>query len=221
MQKAYAYMRVSGRGQIEGDGFERQGLAIKRFAKANDVRIVEWFREEGVSGDKDLDHRPALAALVEALHSNGVKLVLIENLDRLARDLMVQESILHDLKGKGFEVVSVTQPDLCSNEPMRVLMRQMLGAFHQYEKAMIVAKLRGARERAKAKEGRCEGRKPYGYYEGEKSVIERMRTLRADGMGYDKVAAALNTEGLEPRMGGCWFAASVRRILLNDSKLSR
>ena len=77
---------------------------------------------------------------MEALHADGVKLVLVENLSRFARDLMVQEWILHDLTRKGWQLVSVDQPDLCSNEPSRVLMRQMMGAFFQYEKAMIVAK---------------------------------------------------------------------------------
>lgn len=43
----------------------------------------------------------------------------------------------------------------------------MMGAVAQYEKSQIVLKLRGARLRKKAKTGRCEGRKPFGYYEGE------------------------------------------------------
>jgi len=41
--------------------------------------------------------------MMEALHADGVKLVLTESLGRLARDLMVQESILHDLKRNGFD----------------------------------------------------------------------------------------------------------------------
>jgi DNA invertase Pin-like site-specific DNA recombinase len=95
---------------------------------------------------------------MEALHADGVKLVLVEKLDRLARDLMVQESILRDLRNDGFSLVSVMEPDLCSDDPTRKLMRQILGAFAEYEKSLIVAKLRGARQRTRAKEGRCEGR---------------------------------------------------------------
>ena len=47
--------------------------------------------------------------------------------DRLARDLLIQESIIADLKRNGFEVISVAEPDLCSDDPSRVLMRQVLG----------------------------------------------------------------------------------------------
>jgi DNA invertase Pin-like site-specific DNA recombinase len=61
--------------------------------------------------------------MMEALAANGTKLVLIEKLDRLARDLMVQETIIGDLKKRGFELVSVTEPDLLQNDPTRILMR--------------------------------------------------------------------------------------------------
>ncbi len=117
------------------------------------IDVVRTFREEGVSGKNELEKRPALQALLEALHSNGVRLVLIEKLDRLARDLMVQESILADFKMNGFEIRSVAEPDLCSDDPSRKLMRQILGAFAEYERQMIVTKLRCARQRKKVKTG--------------------------------------------------------------------
>ena len=48
---------------------------------AHDIRIVKVFREEGVCGATDLENRPALMALLEALVANGTKLVLIEKLE--------------------------------------------------------------------------------------------------------------------------------------------
>jgi DNA invertase Pin-like site-specific DNA recombinase len=79
-----------------------------------------------------------------ALHGNGTKLVLVEKLDRLARDLMIQESIIADMQRNQFEIISVVEPDLCSNDTTRKLMRQILGAFSEYEATMIALKLRGA-----------------------------------------------------------------------------
>jgi len=213
MEKAFAYLRVSGRGQLEGDGFTRQLAAIKKHAAANGIRIVRIFREEGVSGTKDLDNRPALQELLVALHSNGTRLVLVERLDRLARDLMIQESIIADMKRNGFEIVSVTEPDLCSDDPSRTLMRQILGAFAQYERAMIVQKLRGARQRIRAKTGQCEGRKAYGTRPGEAEVIEQMRSLRGEGLAVDAIAEKLNHDGVKSRAGRMWYATSVYRIL--------
>jgi DNA invertase Pin-like site-specific DNA recombinase len=68
------------------------------------------------------------------------------------------------------------------------------GAFARYERAMIVAKLRGARLRMRAKTGRCEGRKPYGARPGEAKVIARMKELRKQGCSLSKIAEAINRE---------------------------
>ena len=219
MTKAFGYLRVSGRGQVKGDGFERQLRAIRSYAKAHGFKIVRVFREEGVSGTKDLGDRPALAEMMEALHSNGVKAVMVEKLDRLARDLMVQETIIGDLRKHGFELVSTAEPDLCADDPSRTLMRQVFGAIAQYEKCMIVSKLRGARMRQKARTGRCEGRKPFGHYPGEQAAIERMKALRAEGLAYDKLAERLNIEGVPTRTPGRkWHATSVQRILARSGR---
>jgi DNA invertase Pin-like site-specific DNA recombinase len=166
----------------------------------------EIFRELGVSGTKDISNRPAFISMMEALYGDGVKLVLVESLGRLARDLMVQESILHDLKRNGFDLISVTEPDLCSDDPSRKLMRQIIGAFHEYEKAMIVVKLRGARQRTKTKRGRCEGRKPYGYYPSEVTTLKGMKELSASGMTATAIAATLRAEGAKTETAATGFS---------------
>jgi DNA invertase Pin-like site-specific DNA recombinase len=174
---------------------------------------VNVYREKGVSGTKDSADRPAWSELMTALHSNGVRVILIERLDHLARDLMVQETIIADLRKNGFELVSVAEPDLMANDPTRILVRQMMGAVAQYEKSQFVLKLRGARLRQRVQTGRCEGRKPYGFYEGEGAALERIKAFRAEGMGFDRVAAKLNEEGVPTRTGKPWHGVVVNRIL--------
>lgn len=214
MKNAFAYLRVSGKGQVEGDGFTRQLVAIKKYAGANGLKIVGVYREEGVSGTTDWENRPAFSAMMTDLLSNGTRTVLVERLDRCARDLMVQESIVADLRRKGLEIVSVSEPDLCSEDPSRILMRQMLGAFFQYEKTLLVAKLKGARMRQKAATGRCEGRKAFGHRAGEAATIKRILALRKDGEAMDTIAERLNSEGVKPRSGGQWYGSAVRNVLL-------
>ncbi len=213
-KRAFGYLRVSGKAQVQGDGFPRQLEAIRNYAKEHNIRVVKVFREEGVSGTVDLANRPALSDLMVALHSDGVRLVMVEKLDRLARELMVQETILGDLKKSGFELLSVAEPDLCGNDPTRKLLRQVMGGIAEYEKTMIVLKLRAARERAKAKTGRCEGAKPFGYFEGEQETIGRMKALRAEGLSWDGLAERLNAEKRPTRMlNRQWFGATISRIL--------
>jgi DNA invertase Pin-like site-specific DNA recombinase len=218
MVKAFSYLRVSGKGQVSGDGFPRQRAAIKAHAKANGFTIVREFADEGVSGAIETTDRAAFAEMVATLHSNGVRTVIVEKLDRLARDLMVQESALSYFSQHGFTIVSVCEPDLMANDPSRTAFRQMMGVFSQYDKSMIVLKLKGARMRKKAKEGFCEGRKPFGHYEGEEEILGRLKTLRAEGLGFDRIAAKLNEEGVPTRTGKPWHGVVVNRILTGKKR---
>lgn len=214
MRKVFAYLRVSGKGQVKGDGFPRQRAAIDAFCKAHDLVVKDWFEEEGVSGTLPGESRPAWMEMRNALESNGVKTIIVERLDRLARALMIQETLLADLKKDGFEIISTSEPDLDSDDPTRKLIRQVLGAVAEYDRAMIAAKLRAARDRNSKRAGRrVEGRKLFGSRPGEERVIARMTELRAQGLNYPAIARKLNSEGLKPQSGGSWFPASVSRTL--------
>ena len=219
MVKAFSYLRVSGKGQVSDDGFPRQRTAIKAYAKTNGFAMVREFADEGVSGAIETTNRPAFAEMVATLHSNGVRTVIIEKLECLARDLMVQEAALSYFKLHEFSIVSVAEPDLMANDPSRTAFRQMMGVFAQYDKIMIVMKLKGLRMRKKAQTGRCEGRKPYGFYAGEEGVLTRMKALRAEGLGFDRIAATLNADGVATRTTGkAWHGVVINRILTGKAR---
>jgi len=213
MVKAFSYLRVSGKGQVQGDGLPRQRAAIRAYAKTAGYTIVREFADEGVSGAIETTDRPAFAEMLKTLHANGIRTVLVERLDRLARDLMMQEAALSYFRQHGFTIVSVMEPDLMASDPSRIAFRQMMGVFAQYDKSMIVLKLAGARARKRAREGRCEGRKPFGYFPGEAAALERIQALRKEGLGFDRIAARLNDEGIPSRTGRPWHGFVVNRIL--------
>jgi hypothetical protein len=85
-------------------------------------------------------------------------------------------------------------------------------------KSQIVLRLRAARLRKKATTGRCEGAKPYGTYPGEQEVLERMKALRAQGLGFDRIAAALNAQSIAPRRGQRWHGLTVNKILTGKGR---
>ncbi|MGH6872926.1 MAG: recombinase family protein [Rhizomicrobium sp.] len=86
--------------------------------------------------------------------------VLVEDASRFARDLAVQMTGHELLKRMGVDLVPVNAPDHFTDDtPTAVMVRQILGAVSQFEKAQLVQKLKGARVRKKALTGRCEGRK--------------------------------------------------------------
>jgi len=204
MDKAYGYIRVSGKGQVNGDGFDRQKKAIQDYAKANGFEIIHIYQEEGVSGT--LQDRPALTNMVLDLEENGqgIHTIIIERIDRLARDLMIQENILHDMNKYGVSVLSATDGDLLEDDPTRKLVRQVLGAIAEYDKTMLVLKLKAARDRKKAKAGKCEGRKSY--HETNPDLLAEIKQLRrkprnGKRLSLKKTVAALNEQGLKSDTG--------------------
>jgi len=220
--KAFSYLRVSGKGQIEGDGFPRQRDTISRYAKRHQVEIEREFCEKGVSGTKDAFDREALTDLFVALKANGVRLVLVERADRLARDLMISEILLGEFRKLGVKVISAecgTELTVEDADPTKKLIRQVLGAISEWEKSVIVQKLRAARMRIRKTAGRCEGRKPYGASEDEKAIIARISALKASGTSLASIAGQLNTEGVKPRTPARagketkWHPTTIQRIL--------
>ena len=215
--KAFAYLRVSGTAQVTRGGFDRQEKAILKYTKDHNIELVDAFREEGVSGT--LENRPALARLLVSLEQNdhGVTTVIIEKLDRLARDLMVQEAIIRDFQLKGFKLISVLEgPDLMADDPSRKLIRQVFGSIAEYEKAMLVQKLRASRERIREKEGKCEGRKGYRETEDGQIIIQRIGQLRKKPRHrkrktWQEVADILNAEGIKTLEGHTWTLQRVER----------
>jgi DNA invertase Pin-like site-specific DNA recombinase len=57
-----------------------------------------------------------------AMATDGVSVVIVEKLDRLARDLMVQEAAIADFHKHGLTLLSVVEPDLMANDATRILM---------------------------------------------------------------------------------------------------
>jgi DNA invertase Pin-like site-specific DNA recombinase len=211
--KAVTYLRVSGTSQIDGDGFPRQRETCAAYAKASRIRIVEEFRDEACSGCTDADAREGFAAMVERIAGNGVKVVLVERSDRLARDLIVSETLLATLRKLGMRVIEACSGvDLTdTSDPSRILIRQVLGAVAEFNKREIVGKLAKARARIRASEGRCEGRKPFGARDGEAATIKRIAELHGNSLR--SIAAQLDAEGRATRSGKPWSAEAVRLIL--------
>ena len=138
----------------------RQLAAIEAYAKAAGFEIVQTFYDAAVSGADPVDNRPGFTEMLDRLLSNGARTILVESPDRFARNLMVQLAGHDMLKAKGVTLIAASAPTFFLEEtPTAVLVRQVLGAVAQFEKATTVAKLAAARKRKRLANGKCEGRK--------------------------------------------------------------
>ena len=162
MTKAVAYFRTSSMTNVgdDKDSVKRQREAVTSFARRAGYEIVAEYADDGVKGADPVDARPGFASMLERIAGNGVQTILVETANRFARDLVTQETGWRFLRGLWIDLLAVDSPDSFLDEtPTAVLIRQVLGAVAQFEKAALVAKLKAARERKKALTGKCGGRR--------------------------------------------------------------
>lgn len=160
MKRVFGYLRVSGKGQLDGDGFDRQRDAIEKFCELKGFFVARWFEEKAVSGTVEAMDRPAFGEML-ALAGEQFDTIVVERADRLARDLIVSELLFEEarkLNVKIFEAASGEELVNADSDPTRKLIRQVLGALAEWSKNEIVKKLRAARQRIRNSKGRCEGR---------------------------------------------------------------
>lgn len=213
--KTFGYDRVSGQGQADGDGPVRQREKIAAFCRTNGLTLARSFSDV-VTGKRDGLEREGFAALLQAIDDEGAEAVVVERMDRFARELVVQETLIRELVKRNVKLFSadVGLVDQCNadGDPTRNLIRQILGALAEWEREQIRCKLAIARARVRAKTGKCEGCKPYGFRPGERQIIQLVRNAVAAPLGWDTIAGILNDGGMRTRKRTPWNGNTVRML---------
>jgi DNA invertase Pin-like site-specific DNA recombinase len=233
--KLVGYVRVSTKGQAEdGLGLAVQEKTIRAWVRANHHRLLRMFRDEGVSGSNGVEEREALPEALNLIASGQAGGLVVARLDRLARNLTVQEAILARVWAAGGQVFAADLGEVARDDPddpMRTALRQMVGVFSQLERSMITARLRAGR-RLKADRGGFAGfgSPPFGYRavggdlvpdEVEQEALALIRSLHSEGRSLRGIADTLEASGYRPRRGERWHPESVRRIVVRTEKLAR
>jgi DNA invertase Pin-like site-specific DNA recombinase len=167
-----------------------------------------------VKGADTIDSRPGFMAALEKIASNGVRTIIVETANRFARDLIVQETGYKRLREAGIAIIAADAPEqFVDDTPTSVLIRQILGAVAEFDKAMTVAKLRGARERKRAKLGKCEGRKSYA--EAKPELVELAKQLAATEppKSQRQISTALAERGHVTATGRPFSPSAVKSML--------
>jgi DNA invertase Pin-like site-specific DNA recombinase len=213
---AVAYFRTSSAINVgaDKDSLARQQAAVRACAAARSLELVGEYFDAAVSGADHVDARPGFCAMLAYMLNNGARTIIVENASRFERDLIVQETGYQALKAKGIELVAADAPDsFLGDTPTAALIRQILGAVAQFDKATLVQKLRGARDRKSAKLGRrIEGNpawKPV-----PKEAVMTARSGFAKGKTLRAISAELSTAGFLSPSGRPYGPQSVKRMVL-------
>jgi DNA invertase Pin-like site-specific DNA recombinase len=221
MRKAVAYLRTSSAKNVgpDKDSDKRQRIAIAAFAKAAGFELVAEFYDAAVSGADPITDRAGFTAMLTALLSNGARTILVESPDRFARDLMVQLAGHDLLKARGVTLIAASAPTHFIEEtPTAVLVRQVLGAIAQFEKATLVAKLTAAKKRKREATGKCEGRKPIAeQHPAAVAMARKLAAVRKRRPSLRMILAALAEAGHLNERGAPFNQASVRKMIARSA----
>jgi DNA invertase Pin-like site-specific DNA recombinase len=220
IRTAVAYLRTSSRTNVgaDKDSDKRQRAAIEAYAKAAGYEIVGQFYDAAVSGADPVSERSGFAEMLERLMSNGARTIIVESPDRFARDLMVQLAGHDMLKARGVTLIAASAPTFfVEDTPTAVLVRQVLGAVAEFEKATLVAKLAAARRRKRMATGKkVEGRKSHA--EARPDVVKLAKALarkkpKGGKLSLRAIAAEMAAQGVLNERGMPFNPKSISVLL--------
>lgn len=223
------YARVSSEEQREGQTIDSQIAELERYAQAQGWVVVGIYKDEGWSGA--VLARPELDRLRDDATKKLFDIVLLNDVDRLARDVSHLGVIKRDIERQGAQVIFRKLP--AEQSPTANLMVNILGSFAEFEREMIVDRTRrGRRHKVEVRQLFLGSLPPYGYRyvtkdqsasrDGyleilpEQTTIVRQMFQWVDQEGFSTrgVVKRLNELRIAPPKGGrTWAKSSVTRIL--------
>src|SRR6266478_2079353 len=222
------YTRVSTEEQREGQTIDSQVAELERFSREKGWPIVGIYKDEGWSGG--VMERPELDRLRDDAQKGVFDAVLINDVDRLARDVAHLGVIKRDLERKGIKVIFRKLPS--DTSPTSNLMVNILGSFAEFERELIADRTRrGRRHKVEVRKLYLGCNTSYGYRyvpidratnaEGFLKIIpEEARVVRQmfewvdrEGLSARRLLNRLNERRIRPKKGAAkWAKSSVLRI---------
>src|SRR5664279_1656958 len=140
------YARVS----TDKQSTENQLRELRDVAERQGWHVVQELVDHGVSGAKGPKDRPKLAGLLRGATRRDFDVVAAWSVDRLGRSLLDLVSLLQELHGAGVDLY-LHQQGVNTRTAAGKALFGMLGVFAEFERAMIVERVKSGMAKAKAK----------------------------------------------------------------------
>ena len=180
IKRVALYARVS----TDDQSPENQLLELRAVAHRMGWCVINIYVDQGVSGSKDRENRPAFKELYQAVIHRKFDIVMAWSVDRLGRSLQHLVEFLSDIHAKGIDLYLHKQ-GLDTTTPTGKAMFHLCGVFAEFERALIRERVCSGLNRARHK-GKILGRPRV-----EKSIEEEIKKYRKENMGIKKIARHL------------------------------
>lgn len=218
--EAIGYVRVSTEEQArDGISVEAQQARIEAWCKAHDADLVRVYSDNGISGKRMKNRRGLQAALKDVCARRGV--LVCYSISRVARSTRDTLEIADQLGRCHAELASISENINTTTASGKMVFR-LLAVLAEFERDQVSERVSMALAHKRTKGERYTNVAPYGYcwkrdrltrQSEEQLVIRRIGRLRAQGMGYKRIADRLNDAGVQTRSGGRWFPTSVKNVV--------
>lgn len=226
--KAALYLRVSTEEQKkEGFSLDAQKDVLRGYCAAKGYEIFDVYDDGGYSG-KDFN-RPDMQRLLRDSRDQKFDIVLAVAVDRISRDNKDVLTFIDDeLHPRGQKLI-ISTCDIDSSTHVGKMFISLLGTFAEYERKLIVDRVKKGMEKRSSK-GLTNGGRMLGYdsvdgnlvvNEEEAAIVREIFELRTEGKGYKTIATILNkkgkkTKGTKNKQGTSFSINAVKTILENE-----
>lgn len=224
--RAALYLRVSTEDQArDGYGLDVQRARCEAMATVKGWSVAATYADEGISGTKGAEQRPALARLLADVEAGQIDAVIVLALDRLGRKTRIVLDLVERFTSAGVKLVCCKE-QIDTAGPYGELMLTIFAAIAQLEHGLIAERTTAGRNVRGLLDGEKGGALPYGYVrtaEGpqidsvEAETVRYILNHRRSGKSYRAIAEALNARGVPSARGGKWYAPAVKVICDNRS----
>jgi DNA invertase Pin-like site-specific DNA recombinase len=172
MKRVALYARVSTTGQT----VENQIRELEAVGQRLDWNIVERYIDQGISGSKGRDKRPALDGLLKSVIRGEVDVVAVWSVDRIGRSMQDLFHVLDEIRARNVDLY-LHQQGFDTATPAGRLQFGILGLFAEYERLIMIERIKSGMARAKA-QGKHLSRPKV-----DETILERIRYLRSEAGG--------------------------------------
>lgn len=222
MMRACIYTRFSPRRNAEKcESCQAQEKICRDWADEHGADVYDVVDDPDVSG-KD-EYRPNLFRAIEGLRRGDV--LLVWKRDRLARNVYLAEMINRAVEKRGATIKAV-EGDVEGDTPEAVMVRQIVAAMAQYERACISSRTSAIMRTHQANGRRMSAITPYGWRrdpqdptrmvpdETERVAVEAIRAMKDEGLGLMQITRVMNRDHQGAARCGHWSAKVVRSIMM-------
>lgn len=218
----FAYARYSSHNQRE-ESIEQQIMEIRKFAKDNNIEIIETFSDAAMTGRND--RRPQFQRMMREAKKHRPNVIIAYKSNRIARNMLNALATESELEKIGVRVLYVKET-FGDNAAGRFALRTMMNVNQFYSENMAEDIIRGLMDNAE----NCmvnNGSLPLGYKKGEDgryaideagaAIVREIYQKVAADVPLAEIAEDLNARGIRTSRGGPWNKNSFHNMLQNET----